>query len=256
MKMKNFTQKVVLLEVLISGLVCLTSAAMATAQIPVSQSPIAAQTSTPNNQFTVRASVPSFADRAAVENWTKGVKFVDYLKLEIRPEVQNLDKSHLPSGYLTNDCTAKQLAKFVALLEVYKRFAADRLGVVCYAGKTTELLLANDSLILVSSKDFGEWSDDKIRAAVAHELFHSAFYLEYNGYRLKSDFAGLQSIELRCDALAVQLMKEVGINPKNLTKVLKKQEQFVKNLNLSQEELQTHPNFATRYRLIEDLSKQ
>lgn len=192
-----------------------------------------------------------------IHAWAKDKNFIDFVKLDFTEASQNRDSQLIPKEFLSNPCEENTVGKLKDILAVYDSLSVNRLKMVCYKSDIPEVILGNNTLLLFSDRILKDWSESEVRAAVGHEIFHGAFVREFGESRVAGDFDALQAIELKCDALAIHLLKHFGLETKSLKKVLKKQENFMKgnNIYLTTTD-KTHPEFAIRYTLIELMTEE
>ena len=89
-------------------------------------------------------------------------------------------------------------------------------GIVLYARSI--LLISRPALRLLSATE--------LQAAVAHEAGHEYFWTEFEHLKDGRDGRPRQELELRCDAIAVLTLLELGLDPAELTSAVRKVTHF------------------------------
>jgi predicted Zn-dependent protease len=69
------------------------------------------------------------------------------------------------------------------------------------------------SIVLISRPALRLVFDLELQAIVAHEIGHEYFWEEYERARAKHERRALRVLELRCDAIAVLTLLELGLDP-------------------------------------------
>ena len=151
---------------------------------------------------------------------SKGVRELleSHQPLVISSELQTRILSALPSeGELTP--TTVERAKVTALdpvLKIYRRLGSVSVKVVDvpYAHVAMHgrviLLVTREALSLITVSEF--------QAIVAHELAHEFFWDDYDAALKGGEYERLQELELRCDGIAVMILRALGIDPAHLAR--------------------------------------
>ena len=133
---------------------------------------------------------------------------------ELRPRVM----AALPSeGELTpTPVESVKLAAVDPVLKIYRRLGTVSLKVVDvpYAlaafHDRAVLLVTREALNLITVGEF--------QAIIAHELAHELFWDDYNAALERDQYERLQELELRCDGVAVMILRTLGADPTHLTR--------------------------------------
>jgi len=80
------------------------------------------------------------------------------------------------------------------------------------------LLASRDALALVSAEEFS--------AIVAHEIAHDFVWDDYQHAMQWADHARMQTLELRCDGIAVLTLRRLGLEPEHLVRAIRKMTRF------------------------------
>jgi len=76
------------------------------------------------------------------------------------------------------------------------------------------------SFILISAPALRLLDSEELRALAAHEMGHDYFWDEFRGALDANDEEREQELELRCDAVAVFTLLDLGLNPRKLLSAL------------------------------------
>jgi hypothetical protein len=76
------------------------------------------------------------------------------------------------------------------------------------------------SFILISAPALRLLDSEELQALAAHELGHDYFWNEFQGALDAKDEERAQELELRCDAVAVFTLVDLGLNPRKLLSAL------------------------------------
>jgi hypothetical protein len=82
------------------------------------------------------------------------------------------------------------------------------------------------SFILISQHALHLLDSEELRALAAHELGHDYFSDQYQLALDRHDDKGTQELELRCDAIAILTLVDLGLNPRKLLSGLEKLNSF------------------------------
>jgi Zn-dependent protease with chaperone function len=82
------------------------------------------------------------------------------------------------------------------------------------------------SIVLISEHALHLLDADELQALVAHELGHAFFWDEYEKAREQQQYQRVQEIELRCDAVAILTLADLGLDPRKLQSGLDKITRF------------------------------
>jgi hypothetical protein len=107
--------------------------------------------------------------------------------------------------------------------------------------------LHDRAVLLVSRPALRLLSAPELQAVVAHEAGHDYFWAEYVASRERDDARARQELELRCDAIAVLTLLDLGLDPAPLVSALRK-------LTLFNERLRTNPK-RERYPLMDERAR-
>jgi hypothetical protein len=72
------------------------------------------------------------------------------------------------------------------------------------------------SFILISAPALRLLDSEELQALAAHELGHDYFWNDYQGAVDTNNDERAQELELRCDAVAVFTLTDLGLNPRKL----------------------------------------
>lgn len=108
--------------------------------------------------------------------------------------------------------------------------------------------------ISFSSGIFDLLTDDEAVALIAHEAGHLYVAKELSNARTNDDDRLARVNELKCDVIALLTLKSLGIEPKVLTKALKKLITARKNMNLQTDTAQS-PLLKDRERIVQIFTK-
>ena len=168
--------------------------------------------------------------------------------IPISPEEKRRELSSLPRvGQLqpTPDEAAK-LGSIQRVLIYHKRqdvFEAKvidlpQAGVVLYAR----------SILLISRPALRELSATELQAAVAHEAGHEYFWADFEHLR-EGDASARQELELRCDAIAVLTLLDLGLDPGELLSAVRTVTRFNERIGATLAE-GDYPSEAARAQFI------
>lgn len=107
--------------------------------------------------------------------------------------------------------------------------------------------LHDRAVLLVSRPALRLLSAAELQALVAHEAGHDYFWAEYIASRERDDARARQELELRCDAIAVLTLLDLGLAPAPLVSALRK-------LTLFNERLGTNPK-RERYPMMDERAR-
>jgi hypothetical protein len=86
--------------------------------------------------------------------------------------------------------------------------------------------LHDRAVILISRPALRLLSVPELQATVAHEIGHEYFWADVAALRAQHDIDALQTLELKCDGVAVFTLVALGLNPGSLYRAIKKIGQF------------------------------
>jgi hypothetical protein len=144
----------------------------------------------------------------------------------ISPDEKRRARSRLPpEGELqpTHDEAAK-LANLQPVLIYHKRQDVFEAKVIDLP--QAGIVLHARSILLISRPALRLLSATELQAAVAHEAGHEYFWTEFERLRDGRDARARQELELRCDAIAVLTLLELGLDPAHLTSAIRKVTRF------------------------------
>jgi Zn-dependent protease with chaperone function len=82
------------------------------------------------------------------------------------------------------------------------------------------------SIVLISEPALHLLNAVELQALIAHELGHAYFWDGYERARDQQQFERMREIELRCDAVAILTMADLGLDPRRLKSGLDKMTGF------------------------------
>jgi len=82
------------------------------------------------------------------------------------------------------------------------------------------------SIVLISEHALHLLNADELQALVAHELGHAYFGNAYRKALEQQQYERAQEIELRCDAIAILTLADLGLDPRKLQSGLDKMSRF------------------------------
>ena len=82
------------------------------------------------------------------------------------------------------------------------------------------------AVILISARALLLLSVEELRALVAHEVGHEYVWAEYESARLREDRERLRQLELVCDAIAVAILRRLGMSTAALVSGLEQMIRF------------------------------
>lgn len=127
--------------------------------------------------------------------------------------------------------TAAEAAKLASLQRVliyHKRHDVFEIKVID-APQAAAVLHAR-AVLLLTRPLIGLLSALELQAVVAHEAGHEYFWVDYDVIRDGLDARARQELELRCDAVAVLTLLELGMNPAPLISAMQKMTGFNERL--------------------------
>lgn len=169
----------------------------------------------------------------------------DFIKIEANSKVKAKDYDTFKKMLKpeTTLCSENTLVIFNRKLEVaVKVLPIINLNFFCYESEFPGIGFYNKSLLVVSNKSLELLTDDEFVAALGHELGHTSFTNEVVAAAEKKNFEKLKLIELKCDVIAVALLRKVGfVNGEELLvdalkKIFNSGETFHKDHYISQQE--------------------
>jgi hypothetical protein len=138
--------------------------------------------------------------------------------LPISSELQTRILSALPSeGELTP--TAVESAKVAALdpvLKIYRRLGRVSLKVVDVPYAL--VAMHGRAVVLVTREALSLITVSELQAIVAHELAHEFFWEDYDAALKDGKYERLQELELRCDGIAVMILRALGADSAHLAR--------------------------------------
>jgi hypothetical protein len=115
---------------------------------------------------------------------------------------------------------AAKLASLQRILIYHKRHDVFEIKVVDVP--QAGVVLHDRAVLLVSRQALRLLSPPELQAVVAHEAGHDYFWAEYEAIRDRADARARQELELRCDAIAVLTLLDLGRDPAPLISAMRK----------------------------------
>jgi Zn-dependent protease with chaperone function len=82
------------------------------------------------------------------------------------------------------------------------------------------------SFILISEPALRELDSEELQAVAAHELGHDYFWDDYQLALDRHDAKRAQELELRCDAIAIFTLANLGLKPRKLISAIERLDEF------------------------------
>jgi hypothetical protein len=203
---------------------------------------------------------PSPSTAAAA--WLESVEFkslvadpsVIFSRIETDPERRAKDVAGLPEWVRDSRLTdGPEVEKArAALAPLFTAFpAASKLELFVYKSDAVFVALAERSLLVVSTGAVSFFDGHEMVAADSHELAHLYFFEAYADAFMRRDYALLQLIELKCDALGMALSVRLGESPDALAQAVRRHEQLLEQLGQYDPVLvPMHPTLTVRLALL------
>ena len=102
------------------------------------------------------------------------------------------------------------------------------------------------AVILISARALLLLSVEELRAVVAHEVGHEYVWAEYEGARLREDRERLRQLELVCDAIAVAILRRLGMSTAALVSGLEQMIRFNRRHFGASLKEEMHPTLGER----------
>jgi len=109
---------------------------------------------------------------------------------------------------------ARKLSSIRPILEYRRRDRSIEVKLV--SAVQADLGLHARSLILISAAALRQLDEEELQALAAHELGHDYFWDRYQRALDAQDAQTTQELELRCDAIAIFTLADLGLNPRKL----------------------------------------
>lgn len=217
--------------------------------------PLPAASPTPSTEV---ASSPSTAAAA----WLESAEFKSlvadpsaiFSRIETDPGQRAKDVAGLPEwvrdGRVQDGAEVEKARS--ALAPLFTAFpAASRLELFVYKSDAVFVALAERSLLVVSTRAVSFFTAPELRSAASHELVHPYFFEAYSDAFMRRDYALLQLIELKCDALGMALSVRAGESPDTLAQAVRKHGQLLQRLGQYDPVLvPMHPTLTARLALL------
>ena len=168
--------------------------------------------------------------------------------IPISPEEKRRELSSLPRvGQLqpTPDEAAK-LGSIQRVLIYHKRQDVFEAKVIDLP--QAGVVLHARSILLISRPALRELSATELQAAVAHEAGHEYFWADFEHLR-EGDATARQELELRCDAIAVLTLLDLGLDPGELVSAVRTVTRFNERIGATLAE-GDYPSEAARAQFI------
>jgi len=107
------------------------------------------------------------------------------------------------------------------------------------------------SILLLSRHAMELLSAGELQGIVAHEMGHDFFWDDYYDARKRRDRAALQSIELKCDGIAVLTIRRLGLDPDLVESAVRALARF--NERLGPPDLANYPDTDARAHFMGDV---
>jgi len=152
----------------------------------------------------------------------------------------------------------RQLALLYARIEKTLRFC-QRYGVVdlilfrhpepiVYSRAGVVLAISTEVLKIIGNDDAA------LAGIVAHELAHEYVALQMLSAIRSGNLSGIRELELFCDAVAVVVLLDLGLDPANYSRALKRIARHSKAATVLNDGSSTHPAIELRLQVISDIS--
>jgi hypothetical protein len=147
-------------------------------------------------------------------------------KPDLSPQERARIRAELPKDgeVKLSDKSAQKLLAIQPILEYHRRGGLIEAKVV--EAFQAWIGLHARSFILITEPAFRLLDSEEIQALAAHELGHDYFWDEYQQARDTHDDQRAQELELRCDAIAVFTLADLGLNPGKLLSATNKPAEF------------------------------
>jgi hypothetical protein len=136
----------------------------------------------------------------------------------ILPELRTRVMAALPrEGELTPTPGERvKLAAVDPVLKIYRRLGSVSLKVVDVPYAL--VALHGRAVVLVTREALSLITVGEFQAIIAHELAHELFWDDYGAALERDQYERLQELELRCDGVAVMILRALGADPAHLTR--------------------------------------
>ena len=145
----------------------------------------------------------------------------------ISPERKALVMRSLPADGEVEHLDASAMAKLSALRPLLHETERESV----YAIKVIDVPQAaigihGRAVVLISARALLLLSVEELRAVVGHEVGHEYVWAEYEGARLREDRERLRQLELVCDAIAIAILRRLGMSTAALVSGLEQMIRF------------------------------
>ena len=110
-------------------------------------------------------------------------------------------------------------------------------------------VLHDRAILMLSQQALRLLSTAELQALVAHEVGHDYFWAEYEATQKRDDARGRRELELRCDAIAVLTLLELGLDPTPLITAIRKLTLYNERLGADPKD-ERYPTMDERERFI------
>jgi Zn-dependent protease with chaperone function len=123
--------------------------------------------------------------------------------------------------------SAREAEKLLAVQPILQYHRRDRLiEPLLVEAPPAAVALHARSLILISNPALRLLDSVELQAIAAHELGHDYFWDEYEAALASGEYERMQELELRCDAVSVFTLADLGLNPRKLASGLARINEF------------------------------
>jgi Peptidase family M48 len=184
-------------------------------QAPAADQPIADATANAGHRFSL-----GVAGSRALAYFTRGNPdgWDGYLK-SLRPAPVSADRRARSLTMVRKEDVVEpsrerrtKLDALQAVLAYHEREGVIEVKLLRPPGEMAWIGFLEGAAVLISTDALDLLTLPELRAVTAHELAHEYFAGEYDAARAKRDYDVVREIELRCDAVAIVTMRQLGLD--------------------------------------------
>jgi hypothetical protein len=147
----------------------------------------------------------------------------DFRPSPVTSEIKQMVLKSLPLELKGRAVNATGLAKLKALHPVLRAFQRDAVyDIRVIQSPWATIAIDGRAVLLISEPALGVLDANQLRAAVAHEAAHEYVWEEVQRADKRDDWKRLRELELVCDAIAVVILQQLGLETSPLIRAFEK----------------------------------
>lgn len=144
-------------------------------------------------------------------------------------------------------------AKLLPVLKLYGR--DNYTEIALFTAERPFLALYREFTLVISTGMLKILSDEELRATAAHELAHEVFIKEYEIALREGDFETLQTVEYKCDLMAVMVSMSLKEGNQSVVKGVKALRFWLTENNIEVVAKDSHPEPDARQKCAKEFSR-